>query len=1015
MSKRNFYLWPTANSTWIYLLIFIFICHGVMYAQNAKQFNIKGKIVDANGEGIPGASIQIKGTTVGIKTGSDGSFNLIAPDGAVLAVSHMGFVTSEIPVNERSNYNIVLNTNDVKLGEIVVVGYGEQRKSDLTGSIVSIKPAQVMKSMPVANIESAMQGRMAGVSVIPSGDPNQGATIRIRGLSSFNNDGGPLVVIDGFVGGGLNAVGPNNIESLEVLKDASATAIYGSRAANGVILVTTRSGVAGKPRITFNSFLSFKKPPALPATMSAGEFARLYNSYGREIAQSSGNAVKVYYTDAQIAQFDQGIGEYKYADHMFNNTAVEQNYDLSVSGGSKDTKYLLSLIYNDNNGVAARSGKKTGTVFMKVDSKLSNKIDAGLNFRMNYNTGVSPSFSYWRNPVIDAITMPTTVLPKNEKGEYNNITPMGEKYNPMGIIWEMDRSSYNYNPILQGFVNVKLFKGLSFRTQQKLDFYTQQDRTVNNKFSSNYMTNRKTDAAVYMAQNRSWISSNILTYNKELQEHRLTLTGVFDQEMNESYYQQGTGVDLVSVGVGADNLSLSKTMTSTTGKTITTLMSFVGRINYVYGNRYLLTASLRRDGSSRLSPENRWQTFTAYAAAWNMDQERFLKNSKMISQWKWRLSYGETGNQGGRPYASFTELKSSRDASGNLGFSVSQMGNKNLTWERNKQISAGVDLGFFNNRATATIEYYKRTTTDALFDLTMPLYSGFTSAIANVGEIQSKGVDITLGGDPIVKNNFSWNTALTLTFGKATVEDLGADRAFTKLDGPEFQYFRLVKHEKLGTMYGYLNEGVYKSSEAAEATKYNTEPGGYKYKDINNDGLINDQDVVKIGNGQPPFNWGWNNSFSFKNIDLSLYFTGYHGFDIYNRVKEETMLIGINSQLAPTPDYRNRWIKDVNEDAKIAGFVQRHNQKTPSSQYVERGDFVRLKSITLGYTLRDAACKKWGISSLRIYGSAQNLLTFTGYSGIDPEVSLKTPVRSGLDYGYYPSGKSFVAGVNVSF
>lgn len=982
--------------------------------------SIMGKVLDSVGESVIGASVLVKGTTSGTITDIDGNFKLDnVPSNATLVVSYIGYQTQEIPVGGKKNFTVKLADDTQALDEVVVVGYGVQRKSDLTGSVASVKGGDVIKSAPAADITSSLQGRLAGVSIVStSGQPGSSATIRVRGMNSIKADSGPLVVIDGFIGGSLSSLNPSDIASIEVLKDASATAIYGSRGANGVILVTTRNPETGKVKVEYSGYANFKTPYSLPDMLSPGDFARLANDYGREFNIASGNPIKEYYNSDQIAAFDRGEGGYDYLGHIFRDVAIEHNHELSISGGSEKTKFLFSGSYNNNQGTANSSSAEMFNYRLKVDTDIKSWLKAGVNLWGNYSKSQGPRFSQYRGVMIEALIFPNTIQPKDENGNYNNENLTGPQYNPMGHIWEIDTDGYKYTSRLQGYVDVTILKGLTFRMTQGFTFGNNLGMSTNGVNSyATIMANRNlTSASATSTHNYSWINQNILSYVKEFnRNHRINATAVFEQQYSDDFINKTEAKDgLVSTIIGANNTALGQTMYASGERTKATMMSWMGRVNYVLMDRYMLTASWRYDGSSRLSKENRWEQFPSIALAWNMKQESFLSNVDFLSQLKLRVGYGETGNQGVSPYAAYTELEAKRNSENKLALSTKRIGTPDLKWERTQQWNGGIDFGAFNNRLTVSLDIYHKLSKDVLLEVDSPMYTAFPSRLANAAHILNKGFELTIGADPITTKDFSWNTTVTLSKNTGTIEELYGDKEYVVVSGNyENQYFRNVKGQKLGTMWGYVNDGVWKSWELAEAP-VGTKAGSYKYKDIDGVEGINGDDQTAIGNGQPSFQWGWNNTLTYKNFDFGLFVMGVHGFDIYNYTREARLQSGGLSVISPNPEWANRWTPE-NENGTIAGFVDGINALTPSSQFVEKGDFVKVKSITLGYSLPNSILNKAGISKLRIYASIQNPFLFTGYSGIDPEVTLKSPLTSGIDWGYYPNGRNYLIGLNFAF
>ena len=982
--------------------------------------SIMGKVLDSTGESVIGASVLVKGTTSGTITDIDGNFKLDnVPSNATLVVSYIGYQTQEIPVAGKKNFTVKLADDTQTLDEVVVVGYGVQRKSDLTGSVASVKGSDVIKSAPAADITSSLQGRLAGVSIVSSsGQPGSSSTIRVRGMNSIQADSGPLVVIDGFIGGSLNSLNPSDIASIEVLKDASATAIYGSRGANGVILVTTRNPEAGKVRVEYSGYVNFKTPYNLPDVMEPGDFARLANEYGAALRPANGDGTPYrFYSDEQIKAFDRGENVYDYVGNIFRDVAIENNHELSISGGSEKTKFLFSGSYNNNQGTAKNSSADTYNYRLKVDTEIKPWLKFGANLWGNYSKTQGPRFSQYRGVLIESLIFPNTILPKDENGNYNNANLTGPQYNPMGHIWEIDSNGYRYTSRIQGYADVTILKGLTFRMTQGFTFgdYVARSTYGRDSYTTVMANGDKTSATATSTQNYSWTNQNILSYVKEFnRNHRINATAVFEQMYSDDFIHktEATG-GLVSTIIGANNTALGNIMYASGDRTKTTMMSWMGRVNYVFMDRYMLTASWRYDGSSRLNKENRWEQFPSVALAWNVKQESFLRNVDFLSQLKLRLGYGETGNQAVAAYSEYTKLKATRNNQ-SLALSTERIGTPNLRWERTQQWNGGIDFGAFNNRLTVSLDVYHKLSKDVLLEVDAPHYTGFSSRLENAAHILNKGFEITIGADPVSTKDFSWNTNITLSHNRGTIEELYSDKSYMVISGNyENKYFRNVKGQKLGTMWGYVSDGVWKSWELADAPK-GTAAGSYKFKDIDGVEGISEDDQTAIGNGQPSFQWGWNNTLTYKNFDLGIFVMGVHGFDIYNYTREARFASGGLIALGPNPEWANRWTPE-NENTDIVGFVNGINALTPSSQFVEKGDFVKVKSITLGYSLSNTTLSKAGISKLRVYASIQNPFLFTGYSGIDPEVTLKSPLTSGIDWGYYPNGRNYLIGLNFAF
>lgn len=1006
---------------------------------SAQELTVTGRITDKSGESIIGASILVQGTTNGTITDFDGNFTVQnVSSNAVLVISYVGYKTQNLQVNGKTIFNVVLEEDTETLEEVVVVGYGVQRKSDLTGAVASVKASEALKNTPTVNVSDALQGRMAGVSVIGSGDPSQGSTIRVRGVNSISGDEGPLVVIDGFIGGNLKNLNPSDIQSIEVLKDASATAVYGSRGANGVILVTTKSPNQDKVTVDFNAFVNVKTVLAKPDMLTPGEFAQLANDYGKEFNASQGKAPKQYYTDEQIAAFNNGTAGYNYIDNIFNEPAVSQNYDLSITGKNGKTSYLASLRYEDTEGVIKGSTYKQYNWRLKLDTEIKSWLNVGLNLWGDYSESAGPRMERYNGLLMSAINFANTIEPYNDKGEYNNKFAItgSPTYNPMGFINEMDSKNRILNNRIQGYVNFKIAEGLTFRSQVGITFYnTLNQNTYNDKSYQNF-ANTYTEANATSNFKYDFLNTNTLNYTKEFNSnHRINATAVFEQAHSNLYMHKTTARNLAFPDLlGYNSLGYADSALASSNNELTSLMSGLLRVNYVLMNRYMITASIRADGSSRL--EKKWDYFPSVALAWDIKQEKFMETVDWMDQFKLRLGYGSVGNQAIQPYRIYSQMTPSKLPDGTTSYVVDRPAAPDLKWERNIQINAGVDFSFLNGKITTSIDYYNKLSKDILLEVAQPYHTGWPSLLKNAGEIRNTGVEVTIGATPIATNDWTWRTDLTLGHNKGTFERIPTMNKMQDFGDKKYekQLYKLIEGEKLSTFWGYTYDGVWTKKEVSaefvgadgkptgktNGEVYKVVPGQAKYKDFNGDGVYNEADQGIIGCGQPTFNWGWNNNISYKNWDLTLFVIGFHGFDIYNATRQSRfgVLNGCNTDnITPNPEFLNRWTPE-NENTDIPGFVKVGSgdiSKAVSSRFIEKGDFVKIKSITLGYSLPQNICNKAKINALRVYASVQNPFHFSGYSGLDPEAALGAALTQGTDWGEYPNGRNFLFGLNFSF
>lgn len=1009
---------------------------------NAQNITVAGTVSDNLGPVI-GASIQVEGAANGCITDIDGNYSLPnVPSNATLVFSYIGYQTQKVAVAGKSRIDVKLIEDSQLLQEVVVVGYGVQRKSDLTGAVASVKAADVMKNTPTATVTDALQGRLAGVSVASGGDPSQASTIRVRGVNSVSGDTGPLVVIDGFIGGDLKNINPSDIQSIEVLKDASATAVYGSRGANGVILVTTKTPNTDKTTVEFNAFVNVKTVLNKPDMLDAGEFADLANDFKKEYYTNAAQQTPLYNPE-QVAAFKSGKAGYNYIDHIFNEPALAQNYDLSISGKSGKTSYLASLRYENTEGIIRESMYKQYNWRLKLDTEINKYMNVGLNLWGDYSENAGPRMSQYNGLLLSAINFAPTMEPKNENGEYNNIFAVkGDPvYNPMGHIDNVNSANKRLNNRIQGYVNFNILDGLTFRSQVGITFFNRLTNASHNEESYTYFANTYTEASAASYWNFNFLNTNTLNYTKEFNKnHRINATAVFEQQHSNNYNHTGKSQYLAFADkLGYNGLSYADKFLVNSNREKASLMSGLFRVNYVLMDRYMLTASIRADGSSRLS--DKWDYFPSVALAWNVKQEAFMQDVDWMDQFKVRLGYGAVGNQAIQPYRIYSQMVPVQNPDKTTSYVLGRPAAKDLKWERNIQINAGVDFSFLNGRLTTSIDYYNKLSKDILLEVAQPYHTGWATLLKNAGEIRNSGVEATLGATIIANKDWNWRSDLTLSHNKGTYERIPTlDKKQSMGNNYEQKIFQMIEGEKLGTFYGFTYDGVWKTDEVnaiakdnqgnpildkkgneqTNGTLYKVVPGQAKYKDVNGDGIYNEDDKGIIGCGQPTFNWGWNNTVSYKEFDLSLFVVGFHGFDIYNATHQSrfgTLPGCTTDMITPNPEFLNRWTPD-NENSDIPGFVMvgaGDIREAISTRFVENGSFVKVKSITLGYNLPQNICKNIHINKFRLYASVQNPFHFSGYSGLDPEAALGSALLQGADWGAYPNGRNFLFGVNLSF
>lgn len=1004
----------------ICIFMFFFLFTPFVYSQSRKQ--ITGSVQDVQGNPLIGVSILETGTSNGTITDMNGTYSLnISSTNATLRFSYIGYEEQLIKIQGRNVINVKMNEETSNLDEVVVVGYGVQRKSDLTGAISSINAAETLKKMPAAQVADLLQGRIAGLSIVnSSGAAGATPTLRVRGVNSIKADGGPLVVIDGFPGGNLSAINPADIKSIEVLKDASSTAIYGSRGANGVILITTKSPKEGKLSVDYNGYIVAGTPADKPSIMPVNEFARMANDwnqayYGKDL-----------YTERQITNFTNGYDTYDYMGNIINDYAISHSHDISIKGGNDKMSFLFSTQYIHNKGIAGHSTNDRWNYRLKVDANITKKLKFGANFYGMINSAAGNNFSGQYSLLTLAQQFPQTVLPYDKEGNLTQGTIDNTGiYNPIGFIDEQKKNNnedMTFNNWLQAYISYEIIPGLTFRNEQQINIGNRFYGTTSSKQSMNGFLKGKSLATYYDANSWGWRMTNTLNYTKELNKNnRLNATIGVEESLSRSYIMRQTAEGLTSESIGWKNMMLAETSKLEDNEVSkTTAISYFGRINYVLMNRYMATVTFRRDGSSLLSYDHRWDNFPSFSLAWNLKEESFLKNINSLDQLKLRYGYGVSGNQAVAAYSAYTQYNATI-GNGQIAYTLVP-GNPILKWEKTHQHNYGIDAAFLNGRISFTFDYYDKKTKDAINTVVLPADTGLSSGLRNAAEISNKGFEITLGITPLTTKDFYWKADISLAHNKAKIEKLGdIDSDFMEIGtGWGNSFYRYFVGEPIGAIYGLQSTGVwsteeYNNPDIKKPTSPTVRPGSYKYVDQDDSGTIDADDYVIIGNGQPKFNWGMNNSFTYKNFDLNIFLIGFHGFDIYNYPRAR-----LTSSLSPFPELAERWIAGKNENAIIAGFGKDRDAITSpetvaSSTFIEKGDFVKLKSITLGYNFSKGLLSKINLSAARVYFSIKNVCTITKYSGNDPELSISNPLRPGLDMGTYPSQREYLLGLNVSF
>ena len=1012
-----------------------------------QQVVVSGTITDSNtGEALPGVNVVLKGTTIGASTNSSGKFSLNVPNlTGTLQVSFIGYITQDIAIDGRTTVNVSLVQEVQALGDVVVVGYGTVRKSDLTGSVSTVKAADLVQ-LPTQRVDQALQGRTTGVFILNTdGSPGGNTLIRIRGNNSIQGGNDPLVIVDGLQGANINQINPNDIASMEILKDASATAIYGSRGANGVILITTKLGKIGKPVIDAGYNIGLQTLARKLPVMNAAEFAR-YNNLYQSFGTSGGQTPKYYFTEADIAEYER-TGGTDWQDEVYK-TGVLQNANLAISGATDKLKYMVSTAYLNHKGILINSEYSRISLRANLAADITDWVDFGLNYSYTYEKYKSPPFVDF-NALFNVINNATRWAPTepvyDEFGNYWKHRPgygAPDTWNPVATALEIKVDNPTYQDNINLFLNFKPAKGLSLKIMGGGTFNNEIDRGYQNtKTRDGYSRNGY--GMIDNSTSNRYQNTNILTYDNIFGAHHITLTGVVEEIFSSSFGNSMTGKNFLVDQLTNDNMEGAKAVSVDSWRSKRTLLSYMGRVNYGLMDRYLLTLSYRADGSSVFGINNKWAYFPSGSVAWRISEEGFLKDVPFVTELKLRASYGVSGNQGISPYGTLARLGSGSGFSYpynngenlNIGFGISGIANPNLKWESTSQTDIGIDVSLFKGRLTSTIDVYKKVTEDLLMQRQLPDYIGVGTVIDNVGSIQNQGLEILIGGDPVA-GAVRWNTSFNITINRNKVLDLGPGIqriGYTASTGGYnlgTEYMFLEVGQPFGLIKGWKFLGLWSLEEDAEARSYGQLPGWPKYADLSGpdgvpDGLVDDRDKTIIGHGYPDFTWGFTNLVTWKGLELSFLIIGSQGNDLFNTVRIRRETYEANDPKVWnywTPDnqdtdipalYDGKWVEDqLLQNKYIFG-----ESSGSTSRWVEDASFTRLKTITLAYNMGENLLKKIGFSKARFYFSGTNLLTLTKYSGYDPEIAAfpGNDATIGVDLSVYPPSKTYTFGIDFTF
>ncbi len=992
----------------------------VTHAQNQT---VSGKVTGQNGQPLAGASVIIKGTNLSTTTDENGNFKLSAGNvlKPVITVTFVGYETQDYTYKGKS-FTVSLIQDTRTLGDVIVVGYGVQRKRDVTGATSEVKAEQIV-SKPIVRVEEALQGTVAGVTVESvNGQPGAGLAVRIRGTSSINNNNDPLYVIDGQIGADISTISPNDIESMEVLKDASATAIYGSRGSTGVVIITTKLGREGKARIDINPWIKKEAIARELPLMNAYQFAVATN------AQYATTGQPAAFTPAQIQTFqttDKGTNWQK----AIQDKPWVQNYQISVSGGSNDVKYMVSYLHLNNPGLILNQWFRTDIARANFQIKASDRLNLQFNVTgaqpQNRNTQYQGDIT---DPFAEAYAWDPTSPIKNPNGSYIlesqyaalGINPVAQETNGLN-----DNSGVSVTGV--GILTYRVFKGLTFTSNNSYTNTSNINRQLYGPGTSTYLASPSDGFALQNSTyGHNFQNSNYFTYKGEWGDHSLTVTALYEQYNTTSYNNQSKATNLSTYSLGYWNEGLGSTQNTTSGYSSSALQSYMGRVEYKFKDRYLLDGTIRDDGSSVLT--QKYSVFPSAALGWIVSKENFLAGSKTISFLKLRGSYGITGNQTVGAYSSIPQIgvggvenATGYPFNGN-GSAVSiytPLGgptSTNLKWEDDRQTDVGIDAVLFSGIVTFTGDYYYRKVTNLLYNLTSPYYNSGVNYEVNLGSLYNKGRELNLGVTPINTRRVKWTTTGILSINNNKLLSLdGLDNVVTNNIGSAQTGVSILKVGKpLGEFYGFKFLGTWKTADAAEAAQYGNKPGDSRYLDVLGTHTINaTNDEIPIGNGTPKYSFSWNNNVTFGNFSLAMLFYGTHGGQIYTGTLSYTY-----GGLGDARNATNRGILNVwtpGHETNIPTFSSTSSNYINSSRWVFDGSYIKLKNIALSYHFPQS----WfgaAIKNLEAYVSGQNVFTITKYPGYDPEISNMTNgITQGLETATIPNPRSYTFGIRAGF
>ncbi len=963
---------------------------------------VTGTVRDENGGVLPGVSVVLKGTQRGTTTDTDGKFVLEVPGASsVLVFSFVGYSSQEVIVGNQSSLAISLAPESKALNEVVVIGYGSVKRKDLTGAVSQIDTKDI-DAFPVADVQQALRGRAPGVRVIQSsGQPGASVQVQVRGGNSFLGNNNPLYVVDGFpLTGGIDFLNPSDIATIDILKDASATAIYGARGANGVVIITTRQGKEGRSRVSLDSYYGFQNAAKRFDLLNAQQYAEVANE------QLTNDGKPAQFTGTDFANTD-------WQDEIFH-TAPIQNHVLTFSGGNAKTRYSVSGNYFKQDGIILNSGTDRGSFRFGLDQNVSDRFSFSTHFvgsRFTFANNGANNGHRGNSIFSAAIVSPPTVPLRDQNGNFSSVAPYPFSPNVLQhpLLFTEILNQRKRTSLLADFsATFTIAEGFTFKTllgtEQAFDEGNFYSPTTLKLSSANGNANSS------FGRDVSFLNENILSYTKAFDKSSLNAVAGFTWQNQTSYDNSQGGSGFLNDILQNNNLGAAQvTNPNNSGYSQWALLSWLGRVNYSLADKFLFTLSGRADGSSRFGANNKWGFFPSGAVAYKLSEEDFIRNIKAISSLKLRMSYGTTGSTTLTPFQSLNRLGVQRATFGKtdlIGYAPVALPNDNLKWETTAQFDVGLDAGLFNERLRITLDYYHKSTTDLLARVTLPGSAGFNSITTNLGEIQNAGFELGIGAD-IIDQAFKWDVFAQMSTNRNKVIDIGGSDIFgSGISLPFGSPINIAREgQPLGLFYGFKEDGL-------------DEKGQIKYVDLNNDGAITNSDQTIIGNPYPDFIFSINNNLSYKNFELNVFLEGIQGSDLFFATGGSISNSFNTGENQLVDVYNNRWRPGSPNPNALYPKLSTGSNFRVSDRFVKDGSYLRLKNIRLAFNLPVTSLNMKWIQSIQLYASAQNLLTITKYPGLDPEVNTRSgtgDLRIGIDETGYPAARTLTFGLKAGF